>query len=114
MGGQAYCSSAATSSAGTRIDQVNISNISNTNPAGCTTYTDYTSKTINLQSSQTIPFTIKLSSCDVSTAQRVVKIYIDYNNNGSFTDPGEMAAVSAVLAGGSHNLSPETFPFLPE
>ena len=100
VGGQAYCVSAATSSAGTRIDKVNISNISNTNPPGCTTYTDYTSQTINLQSSENIPFTINLSSCDASTAQRVVKIFIDYNNNGVFTDPGEQVAVSTVLNGG--------------
>ncbi len=101
VGGQAYCASAATSSAGTRIDQVTISNINNTNPTGCTVYTDYTSKTINLQSSQLFPFTIKLSSCDGSTAQKVVKIFIDYNNNNNFTDPGETVAVSSVLSGGS-------------
>jgi len=105
VGGQAYCASSAASSAGTRIDQVNISNISNTNPAGCTTYTDYTSKTINLQSSQSVPFSVKLSSCDGTTAQRVVKIFIDYNNNGNFTDPGEQAAVSDVLAGGAATFS---------
>lgn len=101
VGGQAYCTSAATNSAGTRIDRVTISNIDNTNPSGCTTYTDYTSKTINLQSSQTVPFTIHLSSCDISMNQRVVKIFIDYNNNGLFTDPGEQVAVSDVLAGGT-------------
>ncbi len=104
VGGQPYCVSAATSSAGTRIDKVDISNISNTNPPGCTTYTDYTNKTINLQSSSDIPFTINLSSCDASTAQRVVKIFIDYNNNGTFTDPGEQVAVSTVLNGGSNHL----------
>ncbi|HVU85076.1 MAG TPA: GEVED domain-containing protein, partial [Puia sp.] len=105
VGGQAYCSSAATSSTGTRIDQVDISNISSINPPGCTTYTDYTSKTINLQSNQIVPFSIKLGSCDASAAQRVVKIFIDYNHNGNFTDPGEQVAVSNVLAGGAITFS---------
>jgi hypothetical protein len=105
VGGEPYCVSAATSSAGTRIDQVAISNLTNNNPVGCTTYTDYSSKTISLQSSQATPFTVKLSSCDASTAQRVVKIFIDYNNNGTFTDPGETAAVSTVLAGGAVSYS---------
>jgi Subtilase family/GEVED domain/Secretion system C-terminal sorting domain len=96
-----YCSSSALSSAGTRIDQVNISNISTTNPAGCSTYLDHTDQTVNLQSSQTYPFTINLSSCDATANPRIVKIFIDYNSNGSFLDPGETAAVSAVLPGGT-------------
>jgi hypothetical protein len=105
VGSSTYCTSAAASSAGTRIDQVNISNINLVNPAGCTTYTDNTSHTINLQSNQTVPFTIKLNSCDASAASRVVKIFIDYNNNGTFTDPGETVAVSPVLAGGAATYS---------
>ncbi|MDP4131265.1 MAG: GEVED domain-containing protein, partial [Bacteroidota bacterium] len=112
VGGQNYCSSAATSSAGTRIDQVIIDNDSNivTNPPGCTTYTDYTNKTIHLQSSRAASFAVKLSSCDASTAQRVVKVYIDYNNNGSFTDSGEMVLVSPVLSGGSITYSSGAIP----
>jgi hypothetical protein len=102
VGISAYCNSAPTSSAGTRIDEVNISNLDMINPVGCTTYTDNTNQTINLQSSQTVPFTIKLSSCDATTASRVVKIFIDYNNNGTFTDPGEEVAGSSVLTGGNN------------
>ena len=97
MGSTPYCSSAPTSSAGTRIDEVAISNIDQVNPPGCTTYTDNTSHTINLQSSQSIPFTIKLSSCDATTASRVVGIFVDYDNNGSF----ETAVISPVLPGGT-------------
>ena len=81
--------------------KVKISNIDAVNPAGCTTYTNTTSKTISVQANQVLPFTIKLSSCDASTASRVVKIFIDYNNNGTFTDPGEEVGVSSVLAGGA-------------
>jgi hypothetical protein len=105
VGGQAYCTSAPSANAGTRIDQVTISNINHTNAAGCSTYGDYSSETIDLQSSQSVPFSIKLSSCDASSAQRIVKIFIDYNNNGNFTDPGETVAVSDVLAGGSTTYS---------
>jgi hypothetical protein len=97
VGSSPYCSSAATSGAGTRIDEVAISNVDQINPPGCTTYTDNTSHTINLQSSQSIPFTIKLSSCDATTASRVVGIFVDYDNNGSF----ETAVISSVLPGGA-------------
>jgi GEVED domain/Secretion system C-terminal sorting domain len=101
VGSSGYCSSAPSSSSGTRIDQVTISNVNTINPPGCTTYTDYTGNTISLQSSQSFPFTIKLSSCDATAASRVVKIFVDYNNNGTFTDPGETAAVSPVLPAGT-------------
>ena len=101
VGSSAYCPSGATSAAGTRIDEVVLSNADVVNPAGCTTYTNNTSHTISLQASQTLPFTIKLSSCDASTASRVVKIFIDYNNNGTFSDPGELVNTSPVLAGGA-------------
>ncbi len=100
VGSSNYCTSAASSTAGTRIDEVSVSNIDVINPPGCTSYTDYTANTINLQSSQSTPFTIKLSSCDASANARVVKMFIDYNNNGNFTDPGETVSVSPVLAGG--------------
>jgi hypothetical protein len=96
VGSSSYCTSAPTSSAGTRIDEVSISNVDQINPPGCTTYTDNTSHTINLQSSQSVPFTIKLSSCDASAASRVVGIFVDYDNNGSF----ETAVISPVLPGG--------------
>ena len=105
VGSSNYCVSGATDNAGTRIDEVAVSNIDVINPPGCTTYTDYTSHTINLQSSQSIPFNIHLSSCDASANSQVVKIFIDYNNNGTFTDPGETVAVSAVLAGGVSTFS---------
>ena len=97
-----YCNSGPTSSAGTRVDEVSISNLDAVNPAGCTTYTDNTNQTITLQSSQTVPFTVKLSSCDATTASRGVKIYIDYNNDGTFTDPGDEVAGSSVLTGGNN------------
>jgi Subtilase family/GEVED domain/Secretion system C-terminal sorting domain len=101
VGSSGYCTSAPTNSAGTRIDEVKLSNIDVINPPGCTTYTDNTNQTINLQSSQSIPFTINLSSCDTTSASRAVKIYIDYNNNGTFTDPGEEVAGSPLLSGGN-------------
>ena len=100
-GGQAYCASAATSSAGTRIDNVSFSNISQaTTTPTCRTYTSYTNLTAQIQPNQTIPITVALSSCDATTASRVVKIFIDYNNDGVF-ETGELAAVSGVLSGGT-------------
>ena len=102
VGGQVYCSSGPSSSAGTRMDSVVIGNIAYGNPPGCTTYTNNANDsnlTIQIQSQQSIPFSISLSSCDASSAPKIVKIYIDYNNNGNFTDSGENVAVSGVING---------------
>jgi hypothetical protein len=101
VGGQAYCASGPSSSAGTKIDSVSISNIQNGNgsASACTTYTNYTNLTVQIQSSQSIPFSIQLGSCDLSVANKMVKIFIDYNNNGTFTDGGEMVAQSGVITG---------------
>jgi len=99
IGGSIYCASGATSSAGTRIDSVAFGGITNKNIAGCTKYSDFTNLTGKIESSQTLPITVKVNSCDASTASRVIKVYIDYNNNGSFTDPGELVATSSVIGG---------------
>jgi len=99
-GGSAYCSSAATSSAGTRIDQVNFGSIQNTTAAGCTTYRDYTNLSTGVQPEQKLPMGITLSSCDGSINSRVIKVFIDYNSDGTFS-ADELAAVSGVLSGGS-------------
>ena len=49
IGGGAYCTSGPTSSAGTRIDSVVFSNIQNANPAGCTTYTNFSNLSAQIQ-----------------------------------------------------------------
>ncbi len=99
VGGHAFCNSAATNSQGARIDSVSIGTIRNQNPAGCTTYNNFTKLTTDIQSGQTLPVYIKLNSCDGSSADKIVKIFIDFNNNGSFTDPGENVATSGVING---------------
>ncbi len=101
VGGSAYCASNPTSTAGTRIDSVIISNVKNGNTNCATKYNDYTNLTAQIQPNQTLPFTIKLSTCDAATPSNIVKIYIDYNNNGLFTDAGENVATSGVISSGN-------------
>ncbi len=101
VGGTAICTSAATSSTGTRIDSVGFSTIQNKTTTGCTTYKDYTSLTANIEPNKAIPLSVKVNSCDGSNATKIVKVYIDYNNNGVFTDAGELVATSGALTNGS-------------
>lgn len=95
-GGVATCASNATSSAGARIDSVSFKTLHYANPAGCTTYTDNTNITTDIESAQSIPFFVKTGTCDASSNARVVTAYIDFNNNGQF-EISEKVAQSPVI-----------------
>lgn len=99
VGGQAFCTSNPTSNAGARIDSVSFSNIRNKNTAGCKTYSSFTSLTGTLQPNQTLPFFIRLNSCDATSVDKIAKVYIDANNDGDFTDAGENIGTSGVING---------------
>ncbi|HVK97307.1 MAG TPA: S8 family serine peptidase, partial [Flavisolibacter sp.] len=99
VGGQAYCTSSASTTTGTRIDSVGFSTINRANASGCTNYTNYTNSVAKVEASQSLPFAVKVSSCDGSNSAKIVKAFIDYNINGSFQDPGELVATSPVING---------------
>ena len=98
VGGATYCVSSASTTAGARIDNLSFSNINNNNIAGCTNYSNYTNITGNIEPNKTYPLSLTLNSCDASTASKVAKVYIDYNQNGVFTDPNELVATSGVIS----------------
>lgn len=99
VGGQAYCASGATNTAGSRIDSVSVANIQNKNGSGCTSYNNFSNRVINLQPGQTLPFYVALNSCDAGNADKIVKIFIDANNDGDYSDAGELLATSGVING---------------
>lgn len=96
IGGAAYCTSAPLSSADSRIDNVTLSNINNTPAPGCTTYSDYTSQTIQLEQAKTYPLKLTLGTCGGNFA-RAAKVFIDWNGNGVF-DNNELVATTNVVA----------------
>jgi hypothetical protein len=99
-GGTAYCSSTASSAAGTRMDSVKIGNkvFANT---GTKQYIDNSTIIINAESNGILPISIKLGSTDASDNTKFLKVFIDYNNNGVFEDT-ETALTSAALKNGSY------------
>lgn len=106
VGGTAYCASAPTSSAGTTIDSVTVNGVKEyTNYTSCTTYTDNTGIRVGVTGGQTVPLVVSLGACDNTSTSRMVKVYIDYNGNGSFADPGEEVASSGVLGAPSAALN---------
>lgn len=96
VGGTAYCTSAS-GGGGARIDSVSFKGIHAGNTAGSKTYTDNRNYVADIEASEVIPIDIKVSTADATTNSRIVKVFIDYNNNGVF-DAGEMVAVSGTLS----------------
>lgn len=96
VGGVAYCTSAS-GGGGARIDSVNFKTIHVLNSAGAKTYTNNTNYVADIEASQTIPISIRTSTSDASTNPRIVKVFIDFNNNGTF-ETSELVATSGVLA----------------
>lgn len=102
-GGTAYCNSAATSAAGTKIDSIQLNNVQFAKTTA-DNYVDNTALFVNGESNGSLNFFIKLSSADATNNNRFVKIFIDYNNNGVF-DTNELVHTSPVLTNGNYNAS---------
>ncbi len=99
-GGTAYCSSAATSAAGTKIDSIQLNNIK-FSKSTADNYVDNTGLFVNGESNGTLAFFIKTSSTDASNNNRFAKVFIDYNNNGTF-ETNELVHTSTALNNGDY------------
>lgn len=82
-----------------RIDQVQFAGIYQTGGYGCTNYTDYTQLSTQVARSQIVPFSITLGSCEGNFA-KVVKIFVDWNNDQDFDDANELLSTSPVMGNG--------------
>ena len=100
-GGVAYCNSAASSSAGTKIDSIQLNNIKFSKTTA-DNYVDNTALFVNGESNGTLSLFMKLSSADASNNNRFVKVFIDYNNNGLF-DSNELVHTSPALNNGDYS-----------
>jgi hypothetical protein len=102
IGGAAYCASGPSSSADSRINNVKLSNLDNTPPAGCTTYSNYTNLTVQLEQNKTYPLSLTLGTCGANF-NKAAKVLIDWNGNGVF-DANELVATTNVInATGTYN-----------
>ena len=95
IGANTYCDSGPLSSADSRINNVTLSNINNTPPAGCTTYSDYTNLTAQLQQGVSYPLSISLGTCN-GNFNKAAKVYIDWNVDGVF-EANELVATTGII-----------------
>lgn len=96
IGGKAYCASAATATADTKISRVEFGSINQAGASGCTTYTDFSSVSTPIQANQQLPLTVSLGTCGAAR-NAIVKVFADWNQNGSFDEAGETIATSGSL-----------------
>jgi hypothetical protein len=101
-GGTAYCASAPLSSADSKITAFSLSNVTYTAPAGCTTYTDNDSLTVQLQQGKTYPLSLSLGTCGANF-NKAARVYVDWNGDGIF-EASEIAATTGIINGtGTYN-----------
>lgn len=96
VGGVAYCASAS-GGGGARIDSLSFKSIAKANTSGSKTYTNFKNLIADVEPSESIPLFVKVGTADASSNPRMVKVFIDYNNNGVF-DNNELAGTSPVIA----------------
>lgn len=96
VGGIAYCSSAPSSTADSRIDKVTFSNIDNTLTNTCRSYSDFTSLNGVLEAGKTYPFNISIGTCG-SNFDKIAKLFVDWNSDGDFNDAGETISTSGII-----------------
>ena len=105
-----YCASQATSAADEEIFNVTLNTLNNSST--CTTtggtgsipslYSNYTSLTpTNLSPGVVYPLSIEIGTCGGNYTNGT-KVWIDFNQNGQFTDPGEEVYASAAMFNGPH------------
>ena len=96
VGGTQYCSLNQAAANGASIDSVSFGSIANRKKTGCGSYNDFTNMSTTIKTGKTMQIHINVGSCDGLAHNKIVNVYIDYNENGSFSDSGELVATGSV------------------
>ena len=95
---QTYCAAAATSTSDEEIFNVTFGTLNNSSTCGTTggagstlnKYSNYTGLTPQVYAlGSNYPLSVTVGQCGTGTYSGIVGVWIDYNQNGSFADPGE-------------------------
>lgn len=105
-----YCASNATSTADEDVFNVTFGTLNNSSTCATTggagsilnEYSNYTAVAApNVTQSATVAFSVQIGTCG-GNYSNAIKIFIDYNQDGDFADPGEQVYVSAASTVGPH------------
>ncbi len=96
IGGKAFCESKANSNTDTKITRVVLGNVTQAGKEGCQSYNDFMTQVATIAAGQSIPLEVSVGSCGNDFA-KVVKAFVDWNNDGDFEDANELVATSDVI-----------------
>ena len=88
-----YCTSGATSTVDSRIDGVSITGATasfNNPTSNCAGYSNFTNLTANGILTNSYNFTVTSGTCGSFQYTKSARAYMDWNQDGDFTDPGEL------------------------
>ncbi len=94
-GGPSYCASSSAFPWHDWVAGVQFGTINN--PSSKTAYSDFTSLSANVSTGQSYPITLT-TGFSWYTYEEYWKVWIDYNHDGIFQEPGEVAFAQAVSA----------------
>jgi len=89
-----YCSATTTNTSYERITNVTMGSINNT--SANSSYSNYTALSTNVSPATAYPISITIGTA--YSTDRVI-VFVDWNNNGVFTDAGETAYTSTIGVG---------------
>jgi len=99
-----YCDSGATSTYDSICEEVDLNTIANNTAGICATYSDFTVISTDLVAGGTYPLSVVVGTCG-GCYSKWAKVFIDWNQDIDFDDPGEQAWTS----GASSSTCPQTF-----
>ncbi|WP_273213633.1 S8 family serine peptidase [Runella zeae] len=99
IGGKNYCESRALSNADSKITKVTLGSLSQMANEGCQSYSDFMNQAISVSAGQSLPLEVSIGSCGADLT-KVVKAFVDWNQDGDFDDANELIATSTPMNSG--------------
>ncbi len=98
IGGSIFCKPLVVNNNSVKVDSFRFANIFNASNT-CNNYDNNTNAIAFLQPGKIYNLNIGLSNCNATGNNKIAKLYVDYNNNGSFADANELAFTSNAVVG---------------
>ncbi len=114
-----YCTSTATYVADEDIFNVTVGTLNNSSTCLTTggvgsslnKYSNYKAVAApDLERNTSVPFSVQIGTCGTTPYSNAFKIFIDYNQNGSFAEAGEVVYISDTAKGGYTQTGTFTVP----
>jgi len=94
-----YCESRAAESGNSTIEAVRFANIDHDTSGVCDTYDDFTALVGEVRRAESYPIEVVLGDCSPAACNpRWCKVFIDWNGDLDFTDPGEQVLSQGASA----------------